>query len=71
MDHPPRGGNIWVSLLGLLAMIKEPVIFLLYEQFFLIVLMASQGESSVEIGEFTSSGENDDSMKGATGTLAD
>ena len=47
------------------------MIFLLYEQFFLIVLMASQGESSVEIGEFTSSGENDDSMKGATGTLAD
>ena len=52
-------------------MIKGPVIFLLFEQLLLFVSMGSQGESSVEIGEFTSSRENKDSMKSATGTLAD
>lgn len=44
---------------------------LLFEQILLFVMMAGQGESSIEIGQFTSSGENEDSMDGATGTLVD
>ena len=44
---------------------------MLFEQFLLFVMMTSQIESSIEIGQFISWGENEDSMEGATGTLVD
>ena len=46
-------------------------VFLLLQQLFVIVIMASQGESSFEISEFTSSGEIEDTTAGASGTVMD
>ena len=47
------------------------MILLLFEQLSLVVMMASQGESSIEISQFTSSGEKEDSMEDVAGAVTD